>query len=258
MAKMTVPAVAAFLAGMVAAQSAPPVFEVASVKRIGDGVGSEWSVDPGQVSFTGTLKSLLFRAYAAKNYQISAPPWLWKDKYEIIAKLPEGAREDQVPAMLQRLLADRFGMVVHWETKPRGVYALAVGKSGVHLKESKETGSRMGVSFTTQGHMEFKRATLAGFAESLSNFLDRPVIDTTGLQGRFDIALNVSMEDLAGMKKLLSAAGAPPDATAEAAENNAPLSIFTAIQELGLKLESRTAPVRYVVVDHANKVPTGN
>jgi uncharacterized protein (TIGR03435 family) len=237
---------------MAAAQSTPPVFEVASVKRAGDGVGTEWSLDPGQLSFTGTLKSLLFRVYGAKNYQINAPPWLWKDNYEIIAKLPEGAREDQIPAMLQRLLAVRFAMVAHWETKPRGVYALAVGKSGLHLKEAKETESRTGVSFPPQGHMEFKRATLAGFADTLSNFLDRPVIDATGLQGRFDIALDVSVEDLAGMKKLLSASGAPPDAAAGVAESDAPVSIFTAVQELGLKLESRTAPVRYLIVDHAN------
>jgi uncharacterized protein (TIGR03435 family) len=258
MAKIIVSVAVAFLSGIAAAQSTPPGFEVASVKRAGDGVGQEWSMDPGQVSFTGTLKSLLFRAYGAKNYQISAPPWLWKDNYEIIAKLPEGTREDQVPAMLQRLLADRLGIVAHWETKPRAVYSLTVGKRAVHLKESSETENRMGVSFTTQGHMEFKRATLAGFAESLSNFLDRPVIDATGLPGRFDIALDVSMEDLAGMKKLLSASGAPPEAAAGVGESNVPLSIFIAIQELGLKLESRTAPIRYLVVDRANKVPTGN
>jgi uncharacterized protein (TIGR03435 family) len=243
----------AALSAVIATGQAAQAFEVASVKPAALGADRNWSLDPGQLTCTATIKDLLFRAYAVKNYQIDAQPWIWKDYYEILAKLPEGAQQDQIPAMLQQLLAGRFGLAVHWETKQQKVYALVIAKSGLHLKKS--TQDHMGVSFTPKGHMEFKGATLAGFAGSLSNFVDRPVVNMTGAEGVFDIALDVSMEDLAGMKKLLSAAGAPQEV---ATEGNAPPSVYMAIQELGLRLESRTAPIRHLVVDHAEKIPTGN
>ena len=121
------------------------------------------------------------------------------------------------------------------------------------MSEAKEPDRGPGMSFDTSGHMKFVSATLASFADTMSRVLDRPVLDMTGIQGSYDIALNVSMQDLVGLKQILTAAGA-----ADAPESNASASIFSAMQELGLKLESRNAPIRHIVVDSAEKVPTSN
>jgi uncharacterized protein (TIGR03435 family) len=109
------------------------------------------------------------------------------------------------------------------------------------------------MSFDTSGRMQFVSATLGSFADTKSRLLDRPVVDMTGIEGAFDIALNVSMQDLAGLKQLLAANG-----VADSPESNASSSIFAAMQELGLRIESRTAPIQHIVVDSAEKVPTGN
>jgi uncharacterized protein (TIGR03435 family) len=103
--------------------------------------------------------------------------------------------------------------------------------------------------------LEFKGATLAGFADILSRFMDCPVLDRTGLPGAFDITLNVSMEDLAGLRLQL---GAPRQDAEAAGVVNPAASIFSAIRALGLRLDATHASIRCVVVDEAEKSPTGN
>jgi uncharacterized protein (TIGR03435 family) len=108
------------------------------------------------------------------------------------------------------------------------------------------------MSFTTNGHMEFSHATMARFAQALSNFIGRPVLDMTELPGNFDIVLDVSMADLQGLQKSM---GVASDAIPE---NSTSASIFAAMQSLGLKLESRKAPIEHIVIDEARRVPTEN
>jgi uncharacterized protein (TIGR03435 family) len=120
--------------------AAPPAFEVASIKptapstdgRVMRRVGG----DPGLVDYTNvTLKIVLARAYGVKDYQISGPDWLDTEGFDIKAKVPDGVPKEQIPAMLQTLLAERFGLTLHKETKTLPVYALTVAKGGVKMKE---------------------------------------------------------------------------------------------------------------------------
>ena len=249
-------------------------FEVASIKpsapqemgmvRIGMGG------DPGRINYTGvSLKNILMRAYRVRIYQIAGPSWIDSERYDVTAKLPEGATQDQVPEMLQNLLADRFKMVLHRETRDQSVYALVVGKNGARLQKSEiqpppagldgppaqKGGARMMMS---NGHLEAKGVALSGLCDMLSNLLDRPVVDMTKVEGSYDITLDVSMEELIGMKRMAEAHGGAGPGAGPAPEGEAGGSIFSAIQTLGLKLDSRKAPIDYIVVDSAEKTPTEN
>lgn len=133
-----------------------PEFEVASIKvseplnmgammasgkvqiRMGC-TGGPGTADPGRLVCNGTpVKMLLVKAYGVKNYQVIGPNWLDSERYDITAKVPEGTTAEQFNLMLQKLIADRFQMTTHKETKDLPMYALTVGKSGHKLKEPKE------------------------------------------------------------------------------------------------------------------------
>lgn len=101
--------------------------------------------DPGRFTCSGMpLRMLLARAYGLKNYQVFGPSWIDSERFDINAKIPAGATQEQLNPMLQKLLADRFQMTVHRETKDLPIYALVVGKNGPKLKES--TGDAKGTS----------------------------------------------------------------------------------------------------------------
>ena len=128
------------------AEGASVAFDVASVKpaapitggrlmvRMSGGPGSP---DPGQITYTNVaMKNLLTTAYNVKGYQISGPAWLDSERYDIAAKIPKGATKEQFQLMLQNLLAERFKLTLHRESKDLPIYALVVGKNGVKMKES--------------------------------------------------------------------------------------------------------------------------
>jgi uncharacterized protein (TIGR03435 family) len=241
-----------------------PAFEVVSIKPLEHSVPLQGRPpsDPGRVTYpNATLTNLIMRAYDVKNYQISGLPSPDTKFYNVVAKIPDGASQEQVPAMLQTLLAERFGLKVHWETQTQPVYALIVSKGGPKLKRFDETVPLTGpdgkpissaFSFSTSGHLEFRRTTMAQFARVLSGQLGRPVLDMTEIDGYFDIVVDANPADLDGLQKLFPDAGNPGQESAAAA------SIFTAVQALGLKLESRKEPIRHLIVDSALKVPTEN
>jgi uncharacterized protein (TIGR03435 family) len=271
------------------AQSNPPAFEVASIKPAAPQTMGRMMVrmggDAGRVDYANvSLKDVLARAYDVKRHQISGPSWLDSERYDITAKVPDGVPKEQIPAMLAALLTERFKMTVHKETKEEPIYALVVGKNGPKLKKSEE-GDTAPRTFTTPeggkinapkgggmmimngpggAHLQANQTTLARFADMLSNMLDRPVLDMTGIEGNYDITLDVSMEDMAGMKKGMGPgpgpmAGGPGGGEHGPAPDSAPsASIFTSIQQLGLKLDPRKAPIEHVIVDKAEKVPTEN
>ena len=292
-------------------QAAPPAFEVASVKPAApqtDGrVMIRMGGDAGQVDYTNvSLKQVLAKAYDVKSYQITGPSWLDSERYDIIAKVPDGVPKEQIPAMLQALLAERFHMTIHRETKEQSVYAIVVGKGELKLKKYDENASpvfafnqagaplppppppppggagRVGVaagrgggggpagampkggamvSMSSNGatHLQARGSTLSGLAGMLSSFMDRPVVDMTGIEGEYDISLEAAAEEMVGMKMtVIGSPGPAGGAPAPAPETAPTASIFTSIQQLGLKLEPRKAPIEYVVVDKAEKVPTEN
>src|SRR6185369_1129847 len=113
-----------------------PKFEVASVKRTERCFTGNSSIDPGSVTLKGLpLKGVLMEAFKVKMDQIEGPSWMDTECFEISAKIPQGVAADQLPAMLQALLAERFKLVTHKEDRPRSGYALVVDKGGPKFKE---------------------------------------------------------------------------------------------------------------------------
>jgi uncharacterized protein (TIGR03435 family) len=309
------------LAALVSAQTpAQPVlaFEVASVKPAGplDPVAIQsgkmrigMKVDGAMVDIGSfALKDLIRVAYDVKDYQISGPDWLnnlmGATRFNIQATLPEGATEKQVPQMLQALLAERFKLVVHRDSKDHSVYALIVGKGGVKLKESEpdvpppetapepkkgetvigqgtsqvrisgdmQSGKGMVVNGGPQGqmrmamadgkmHMEAAKMSMAMLAEFATRFVDRPVVDMTELKGNYRVALDLSMDDLKNIARAAGVGMGGGDSgktPIEAPSDPSGSSIFMSLQQMGLKLEARKAPVTLIVIDHLEKAPTEN
>ena len=240
-----------------------PAFEVASVKLSPDqqtqrgSTGIPPRVTRGNqdiLTYTHVkLKGVLATAYNVVPYEIVGPSWLDEKFYDIVAKVPKGASVEQIPAMLQSLLAERFRMRVHWDAQEKAGYALVVGKTGPKLTRSVPGPDGTPVrrmSFTMGGpesHVEFKGTTLEGFAKSLTMGLARPVADMTGIEGVFDIALDCSSDSLPGLRPMTASEDSTPGP-----------SILTAIRSLGLNLVSQKVSVKRLVVDSAESVPTEN
>ena len=244
------------IAGMALASAfgqTPTAFEVASVKVAVPGPWRESKTGVDRIDFPGvTLRSCLAFAYGLKEYQISGPGWLGELKYDIVAKGPAGTRREQLPGMMQALLAQRFQLQTHTETREFSVFTLAVGKNGPNLKESilepgaEETGARFGMSMASAGvgRLEAKHTNMTALANTLARLVGAPVVDRTGLSGRYDLDLEYSPADATAM-------ALPP--TAESG-----VSVFESIQQFGLKLEARRLPLPAIVVDRAEKKPTEN
>jgi uncharacterized protein (TIGR03435 family) len=223
----------------------PPAFDAASVKRtppqpMGKGNGSSMKADPGRITCTNVpLKRYLVTAWGLKDYQISTPDWMNDERYDLTATMPAGTPTDEVLLMLQGLLTDRFRLATHRETKELAVYALGVDKSGVKLKPADGFGSS--VSSSPKGRSMHANASMKSFAATLSSLVDKPVIDMTGLIGGFNINLEWT-----------------PDELQPAADSTPGPTIFAALREVGLKLESRKAPVEILVVDRGERIPGEN
>lgn len=181
--------------------------------------------EPGSMVYSNvSLKLLLAAAYGVRPDQIGGPAWLETDRYDIVAKPPAGATKDQVPAMLRNLLADRFHLTVQEETRPRPAYALLASKEGPKLKPAKAI---TGVDFSVApDHIDITGANLPAFAGMLASYIGCPVTDETGIRGSYDFRLNATLADLKSASAALS----------------------TALQNLGLTLETRTTTTKYLVV----------
>ena len=217
-------------------------FEVASVRISPPGSTAKptWS-DTGGTTFTATnvpLKILVQMAYEVDEKQISHEDLLGSEQYNVVAK-PEGGgalTSERLKPMLMSLLADRFGLVTHRETRTVSGYALVKGKEGPKLRASEA--SRTGQAATFRGRIVGRATDMVVLASMLGRPLGAPVVDQTGIKGTYDFDLNF--------------------APVESADSSLP-SIFTAIQEqLGLKLESRKVPLQMLVIDKCQRVPTEN
>jgi uncharacterized protein (TIGR03435 family) len=257
-----------------------PVYEVASIKpnKSADD-RTKLMYSPDGLTGTNVTPQMLVRlAYGIQDNQISgAPTWFNSESYIMEAKMDSSVademrkmREDQRKVvrqqMLQALLADRFKLTVHRETKDLSVYALVVTKNGPKLLKAKR-GDTYADGFKgidglpagphqmiLRGRGEFKAQAqpVSALARALSLALGRPVLDKTGLTGEYDIALQWTPESqtpmFKGMEEGQQSGGSRPSA-----DSSAP-SIFTAIQEqLGLKLESQKVSAEVLVIDHVEK-----
>lgn len=238
------------LAGAATAQTSPPAFDVASVKvttsgeRAGNPIlGDNVRFSPGSLTMSHvSLKACVQWAYRVFEYQVSGPPWFDKDHYDIAAKAAGPASESELRLMLQTLLADRFELVLHRQTKETQAYVLSVGKNGPKFHESAAEGDGDIQPDLKTLTVNVQRIRLSQIIDPLSKLFQAPIVDMTGLTGRYDVAI--------GMAKYLPQAGDKTD----------PLALIqTALQEeLGLKLEPRKVAVDFLVIDHAARVPSGN
>jgi uncharacterized protein (TIGR03435 family) len=259
------------LSPLAANAQTPLAFEVASIKapapQSGPGIRVGISQDKGRITMSNVnLRMLLTQAYKIKEPQLVAPDWMESTRFDIVAKLPEGATKDQVPEMLQTLLADRFKVVIHKESKVMAIYAMVVAKGGSKLKECDAEGG-LRVMMSPKGREMSGKAALSRLADTLSNFMDRPVLDMTGLKGAYEIDLTWSPDESerkGGGRMGPMGPGPGPGRGPEGEDPkmtdgpDAP-NIFIALQEkMGLKLEPRKSPAEIIVVDHAEKVPTEN
>jgi uncharacterized protein (TIGR03435 family) len=297
--------------------STPLAFEVATIKlarplqeqAMSGKVHVGVNIDAGRVDIGAmSLVDLIGIAYKVKPHQISGPDWLAVDRFDIVAKIPDGVDKEKVPEMMQALLADRFKLTFHREDKDHQIYALVVGKNGPKLKESppdpeppkegdappkeekgvmtvnngndtmriKQTNNgaviNSGANGTTRmtmedGHMkmELSKMTMEGLAAVISRFVDKPVMDMTELKGNFQMTLDLSMEDLQNVARAqgmqipgAGPGGASSSRPADAASDPSGSSIFSTVQQMGLKLEPRKAPIETIIIDHVEKAPTEN
>ncbi|HVY94850.1 MAG TPA: TIGR03435 family protein, partial [Bryobacteraceae bacterium] len=264
------------------------------------------------------LKSLICYAYNVKPFQVTGPDWLATDRFDIIAKFPQGAKKEDASKMLQSLLADRFNLALHRTDEEHPVLALVPGKGGLKLKESAETPKPIDESVpappgtvTTQGpdgpirmtvkpgsgavvdmgekgkmtytvvpanqaiHIELSMVTIPGLADMMTQMMQqfsggvgggRQIVDMTGIKGHYEAAIDISLADMMAMARSagMDIPGAPGGGAAQATAgiasepNSGAQTVTDAIQSMGLKLESRKAPIEQLVVDHIEKTPTEN
>jgi uncharacterized protein (TIGR03435 family) len=227
-----------------------PAFEVASMKANHSGGTSTHSDrDNNRLNIVNmTLKRYIGRAYSVREDQIVGPGWLDTERFDLVAKSEFVPTAEQVGLMLQALLAERFKLALHRESREGHVYAMMAAKGGLKVKPVAPTGDSS--TNSTRGTLDGKQVSMDRLAKALSQVLGLDVVDQTGVAGVFDVKLAWDPASTA-----LS-----PDTPAEArpARDSGP-SIFTALQEqLGLKLESRKMPVEILVIDHVERVPTEN
>ncbi len=244
-----------------------PTFDVISVKPNKDSPGTRMQFTPDGLRGTGvTVRFLLYEGFGGinGNQVINEPAWASTDGFDIEAKVlpadvPTLAKMtfEQRRTMFQSILADRFKLVVHHETREMPVYVLSVAKGGVKFKETTPdnpaAAPRRRGTMINRGKITSTDAQMSTLVTILSRQLGRPVIDKTGLTGDYDFTLEYTPDD-GGPPP--STTPRPPDgSTAPAAGAPDPgVSIFTALQEqMGLKLESTKGPVDVVVIDHIEK-----
>ncbi len=264
---------------------APIAFDAASIKPFPEGQPIQFSGcqggpgggDPGRIDCQYmTLKMLVTRAYQMKSQEVFGPKWMEEAHYNVLAKVPAGATKDQVALMFRNLLAERFHLVSHKEKRQLPVYALTVAKGGVKFQESAPQAANaedpapsgppkrgedgfpvLSPSVYRGGPIILFRngkarllagdTTVARLAESFSSQLDRVVVDESGLTGRYDFRLDWTPDASEPGGSRRSEATAPePD-------------VFVALeQQLGLKAVQKKVERDALVVDSADRTPTGN
>jgi uncharacterized protein (TIGR03435 family) len=237
-------------------------FEVAVVRRSQPNAGGDLSggayvsIDNARAELRNqTLALVVQRAYRLLPDELRVPGWLQADHWDIIGKLPVGSTSKQVPEMLQRLLAERFKMVAHFEERSRPTYELVLGKGRLSLQPSSDNdpgkrGCRGFPHHVCQGMTMADLAALLTSSSLLNTMggpgmtpwaLNRPVTDKTGLAGSYDFVMDfgrvMPSDDHTG----------PMD-----------ISMADAVDKLGLALRPATQGVQLLVVEQIQRIPTDN
>lgn len=278
------------LSGIVFAQASPS-FEVASIRPASEQiaqVNAGLRIAGSQVRVTAmSLKDYIGMAYGVKPQQIAGPDWLGQLRFDLAATIPAGGSAAQFPEMMRSLMADRFQMKMHRESREFPVYSLGVASGGAKIQPAKapaptaETAEKApavnvtasgagsgasvdlggGSSFTLgNNRLDVRKMTMTSFAEVLTRFVDRAVVDQTGLTGEYDIVLDIAPEDYTAVL-IRSAVNAgvtlPPQALRMLdGANSDPLS--GPLRNVGLTFEARKAPLDVIVVDSIARTPSEN
>jgi uncharacterized protein (TIGR03435 family) len=227
-------------------------FEVASIRlHTGPLIVSGLDISGSRVTISAsTVSDLITSAYSLKTYQLEGTSdWMQTDRYDITARAPgdRAPTVEEEKRMLQALLAERFQLKLHSETREKSVYALTVGKNGSKLKEN-PAGSGV-TKFNRKGRdveMVFTGTPIDSLIGQFPRMpgIDRPVLDETGLSGKYDFQFTLTDVQL-GMRVEQNGI---PEADADSA------TVFTALQDqLGLKLEPRKAPIQVFVIDRVER-----
>jgi uncharacterized protein (TIGR03435 family) len=240
---------------------ADPSFEVATIKP-NDSGGTSMQVltfrGRNLITVNSSLADLIMFAYSVQRKQIvGAPDWIEEDRYDINATPDqEGTPSaDQVRLMIRKLLTDRFQLKFHHDKRELSAFVLTVGKDGSKLKPSQPNGNLhgIGVQPAKSGAMMFaNNSPIPAFTSFLQSLvLDRPVVDQTGLTGKYDLTVTFTMDD--SLFNGHPPAFPKPDEGVEAAP-----SLFDALQQqLGLKLTAEKTQVDVLAIDHVEK-PSAN
>ena len=266
-------------------------FEVASVKPASPSAtriavsGGPGTTSPGIWSCSNVpLAFLISNAYGFQPPQFTPVDSCCQARFDIAAKVPAGTTKEQFQRMQQNLLVERFKLTFHHEQKEMPIYELTVGEKGLKMKKSapvaapaqEDPWSVPKVSMGKDGYPVFPdgRGGMAGFngryrwtgvnvsmqdiVKTLSGRLGRPVVDATGLKGKYDFDMTWIV-DMSGIQASLAARGMAPDSGPPMAEADSGPTLQQAVQDqLGLKLNSKKGPGDIVVVDHAEKVSIEN
>jgi uncharacterized protein (TIGR03435 family) len=280
------------LTSLVIFGQAPPAkleFEVASVRPsqpVGQNqVAIGLHMDGSQVHILSfTVQDLMARAYTVKRYQVTGPDWTRTERFDLNAKLPVGATSDQIPAMLQAFLADRFQLKMHRDKKEQPVYAITLGKPPLTLKptpseanatESKgavnvaAAASAAGVSVDlgngsyytfADNQFDIKKVSMDMLATILERYVERPILNLTDLKGNYDLTFKVTQEDYQVMmiRAAVNTGMTLPPQALSLLDNGSASPLFDAMQQVGLKLDARKAPLELLVIDQVSKTPTDN
>jgi uncharacterized protein (TIGR03435 family) len=250
-----------------------------------------------------SLGQLICDAYDVNPLQVTGPDWLGSKRFDVICNRPEGSRKEDVPVMLQSLLADRFRLATHREVTEQRVSALIVGKNGAKLKETapelpqtpgdtrqevmegRGKGGRPDKDVVNLGirigemtvhstmtdaskanalvHFEATNVAMARLAELLMRWKagdGRLVVDATGLEGRYDISLDMPVSQMGSAVTItVPGSNAHESGPAEVASDPGGGSmLLQSLRKLGLDLADRKMPVVKLIVDHAERTPTEN
>ena len=224
-------------------QSEPPQFGAASIhptetKELDGPSGCLTTI--GLMRCTNvTLKRCIVGAYrVGPDRVVGGPDWINTDRFQITARSDQAVEDKRLMAMLQTLLADRFKLVLHPESRPRDAMVLQVARNGPKLEaaDGAHTSWR-----NMHDHLEATSVTMGDFAEILTRNLNLPVVDRTGLTGSFSLTLSWDLDNTEALQHDEAAAALRPEMSKAIS------------RQLGLTLTSQKMPVEILVIDHAEK-----
>jgi uncharacterized protein (TIGR03435 family) len=219
----------------------PPRFEVASVRLAGeDSKRSERRIqtEPGSLTTRGLpLRACILWAYQ-QPIQIIAPDWINQVALDIVAKAATPVGDEQLYLMLRTLLEERMGVQAHFERRETPVYAITIAKGGPKFTKSTAEVPLV-LSQDKDGALVIQHFSMNELAQVFSRQFDRPVVDATGMKGRYDGRIDMSTN------------------AAERIEYQSAL-ITSMEEQMGLNIQARKEEVDVLIVDHAERTPTDN